>query len=174
MNLIITCPRHHEHDAAIESTDILHQMGDDTFSTHGTSISGIITGQTCLDPVSVSKKAAEMIREEPWSIRYIRRIIPVHITVRTDIRMISDAIPKVAAQIKSHHRYRISVEKRNTTMSRTDIIKAVAVQIPNRVSLGDPDRIIQVEILGAVSGISLLRPGDIFSLDISKRAISEE
>lgn len=172
--MIITCPRHHENDAAQESTDILYQMGDDTFSIQETGISGIITGQTCLDPIWVSRKAADMIHEEPWAIRYIRRIIPVCITVRTDIRSISDAIPKVITQMKPHHRYRISVEKRNTTISRTDIIKEVAAQIPNQVSLSAPDRIIQIEILGGISGISLLQPGDIFSLYISKRAISEE
>lgn len=172
--MIITCPRHHEWDAAKESVDILHKMGDDDFSTQKTGISGIITAQTCLDPVSVSRRATEMVSEEPWSIRYIRRIIPVGITVRTDIESISDVIPDMIQQMKPHYTYRISVEKRNTTISGTDIIGAVAAQVPNRVSLDTPDRIIQIEILGGISAISLLQPGDIFSLQISKRAISEE
>lgn len=169
----MTCPRHHENDASEESIDILHKMGDDTFTTQKTGISGIITGQTSLEPVSVSRGATAMVSEEPWAIRYIHRIIPVGITVRTSIANISDAVPDVIQQLRPHHRYRISIEKRNTTMSRTDIIKAVAAQISNMVSLDAPDRIIQIEILGRISGISLLQPGDIFSLFITKRSISE-
>ena len=69
--------------------------------------------------------------------------------------------------------YRVSLEKRNTQASGQEIIRSVAATIPNRVSLEDPDVVVQVEILGGVAGVSVLRPGDIFSLETAKREMSD-
>ncbi|MEO2199814.1 MAG: RNA methyltransferase, partial [Nitrosopumilus sp.] len=46
-------------------------------------------------------------------------------------------------------------------------------QIKNKVSLDYPDKIILIEILGIVTGISLIKKSDILSLEKTKRSMSE-
>lgn len=174
MNLIITCPRHMEPDAAREAADVFGKMGDEGFASKQTGISGIITGHTALDPTDSSIRVGKMVAEEPWSVRYMRRIIPVHSTVRTDIGAILDAASALAERIGPDQTYRVSVEKRNSDISGRDIIRRIAEGMPNTVSLENPEITLQVEILGGITCLSLIRPGDIFSLDLVRRNMSED
>lgn len=174
MNLIITCPRHMEGDAAEEAAGILADMGDDKFASKQTDMSGIITGDTALDPVEASVRIGRMVADEPWRVRYIRRIIPVHATARTDIDGIVDAVRPLVEKMGPDHTYRVSVAKRNSSISSREIIERIAAEITNTVSLDNPDMVVQVEVLGGITGVSLIKPGDIFSLDLIKRTMSED
>jgi len=69
--------------------------------------------------------------------------------------------------------YRISIEKRNSDISSTELITKVANKIKNKVSLENPDKIVQIEILGAKTGISILKKSDILSVEKTKRSLSD-
>ena len=71
--------------------------------------------------------------------------------------------------IQKNDSYRITVEKRNTSISTNEIITEVAKIFPNEVSLNKPDLIVLIEILGDKTGISILKDSELFSLDKSKR-----
>ena len=71
--------------------------------------------------------------------------------------------------IKQNDSYRITIEKRNTNMSSTEIITEIAKIFPNEVSLNQPDWVILIEILGDKTGISILKDSEMFSLDKAKR-----
>ena len=51
-------------------------------------MSGILTAETKLDPTQVVRKIKEMFLDEPWSIRYCLRIIPIQKTIETKIEEI--------------------------------------------------------------------------------------
>jgi tRNA acetyltransferase TAN1 len=65
--------------------------------------------------------------------------------------------------------FRITVERRNTSLRSSEIIATVGSEIDNRVDLENPDWIVLVEIIGKLVGISVLRPNEIFSSLIEKR-----
>lgn len=174
MNVIITCHRHGEDDAAAEAAQLLSGLGDDTFTCKRTGMSGLLSCQTSMDPVMVSRHISHMVREEPWSVRYVLRIIPVQLVVPTILQKISEAAPQLTSEMAPQETYRVNVSKRNSSISGTEIIHDVASAIPNPVSLDNPDRIIQIEIIGGITGMALLRPGDIFSLNVVKRSLTEE
>ena len=88
MNLIITCARHLEPETEDELRDILEEFGDSDADIIITNMSGILTAKTKLDPVNVVKKMKEMLLDEPWSIRYCLRIIPIQNIVETNIEEI--------------------------------------------------------------------------------------
>jgi len=56
------------------------------------------------------------------------------------------------------------VEKRHTQLSSREIIEAVASRIERKVRLENPDWIVLVEVLGGLTGISVVRPDQILSL----------
>ncbi|MBI1658548.1 MAG: THUMP domain-containing protein [Thaumarchaeota archaeon] len=172
-NCIVTCPRHMEEDAMAEAEELLGTMGDESPGAEPTGISGIVVVRTGLDPVAFSRRVRQAVAEAPWSVRYIRRIIPVHAAGRSDVQSVLNMVEGLSSRIGPGDTYRVSLEKRNTQASGREIIESIAATIPNRVSLEDPDVVVQVEILGGVAGISVLRPGDIFSLETAKREMSD-
>ena len=49
------------------------------------------------------------------------------------------------------------------------IIKAIADRINNKVDLENPDWVILVQVVGGLTGVSVVRPNQIFSSVIEKR-----
>ena len=173
MNLIVTCARHLEGDTEDELVDILDELGDSDVKISVSSMSGIITVETKLDPIEVVKKMKEMLLDEPWSIRYCLRIIPIQTVVETSIEEIEKTISNMSDQIGDEESYRILIEKRNSDISSKEIITKIANGIKNKVSLDFPDKIILIEVLGIVTGISILKKSDILSLEKTKRSMSD-
>ena len=173
MNLIVTCARHLEGDTEDELIDILDKLGDSNVKISVSSMSGIIMVETKLDPIEVVRKIKEMVLDEPWSIRYCLRIIPIQKVVKTNIGEIKKEICSMSDQIGEKESYRILIEKRNSDISSKEIITKIANGIKNKVSLDFPDKIILIEILGIVTGISILKKSDILSLEKTKRSMSD-
>ena len=173
MNLIITCARHLEEDTEEELRDILDELGDSEIEVSISDMSGILTAQTKLDPIEVVKKMKEILLDQPWSIRYCLRIIPIQKVIETKIEMIEKAISNISNQILDGETYRILIEKRNSDISSKEIITKIAHEIKNKVSLDFPDKIILIEVLGGMTGISILKEGDILSIEKIKRSMSE-
>ena len=173
MNLIVTCPRHLEPETEEELRDILEEFGDSDIKVTITNMSGILTVDTQLDPIEVVRKIKEMLLDEPWSVRYCKRIIPIQKVIESKIDEIEKNVEELSNQILKDETYRISIEKRNSDLSSKEIITKIANKIKNKVSLEFPDRILLVEILGNKTGISILKKVDILSTEKTKRSISE-
>ena len=173
MNLIVTCARHLEGETEDELIDILDELGDSDVKIVVSSMSGIITVQTKLDPIEVVRKMKEMVLDEPWSIRYCLRIIPIQKIVETNLDEIEKMISSMSEQIEEKESYRILIEKRNSDISSKEIITKIANGIKNKVSLDFPDKVILIEILGIVTGISIIKKSDILSLEKTKRSMSD-
>ena len=173
MNLIITCARHLEPEKQDEITRILGELGDSEPKITISSMSGILTAETKLDPVKVVKKIQELILDEPWVVRYCLRIIPIHRVTETKIEEIEEIISELVELIPEGDSYRISIEKRNSDISSQELITKIANKIKNKVSLENPDKIVQIEILGSKTGISILEKSDILSVEKTKRSMSD-
>ena len=173
MNLIITCARHLESETRQELIDILEKIGDSEPKITITNISGILTAETKLDSIEVVKKIKEMLLDEPWTIRYCLRIIPIQKVTETKIESIEDGISGLIELISNGESYRISIEKRNSDISSQELISRIAKKIKNKVSLEFPDKIILIEVLGNKTGIAIIKKADILSVEKTKRSISE-
>jgi len=173
MNLIITCARHLEPETEEELRDILEKFGDSDTKISITEMSGILTAETKLEPIEVVRKIKEMLLDEPWSIRYCLRIIPIQKVIETKIEEIEKIITDMSEQILDEETYRISIEKRNSDLSSQEIISKIANKIKNKVSLEFPDKVVLIEILGNKTGISILKKVDVLSVEKTKRSVSE-
>jgi len=173
MDLIITCARHLEPETRDELNDILEDFGDSDAQISITSMSGILTAETKLDPIEIVRKIKEMVLDEPWSIRYCLRIIPIQKIIESKMEEIEEAISSMSQEILDGETYRISIEKRNSDLSSKEIITKIADKIKNKVSLEFADKIILIEVLGNKTGISILKKSDILSIEKTKRSISE-
>ena len=96
-------------------------------------------------------------------------MIPIQSITETEMSKITENVTELKNVIKQNDSYRITIEKRNTDMSSTEIITEIAKIFPNEVSLNQPDWVILIEILGDKTGISILKDSEMFSLDKAKR-----
>jgi tRNA acetyltransferase TAN1 len=152
---------------------ILEKIGDPKPSIIITSMSGILTVETILDPIDIMKKIKEMLLDEPWCVRYCLRVIPIQKVTETKIEDIENGVLDLIKFISDSESYRISIEKRNSNISSQELISRIANKINNKVSLEFPDKIILIEILGSITGISIVKKTDILSVEKTKRSISE-
>ena len=169
MNLIITCARNLESETKNEIRKILDELGDQEPEILNVGMRGILMVNTIIEPSKIIDCVKNKIIEEPWLIRYCLRIIPIQRMTDTEIDKIKQNVIKLKNTIQKNDSYRITIEKRNTSISSSEIITEVAKIFPNKVSLNQPDWIILIEILGNKTGISILKDGELFSLDKSKR-----
>lgn len=173
MNLIVTCSRHLEEEASDEISKLLGEMGDDSPKTGHSRFSGIVVVNTKIDPFEAVRNIKAKILDEPWSMRYCHRFIPVQESTKTTLGGIVDAVQKRLTIMSPDDTYRITVEKRGSDQSTKEIIDAIAKIVPNKVSLEKYDWNLVVEILGDIAGISILKESDIVSTLKTKRDSSE-
>jgi len=169
LNLIITCARSLESETKNEMSKILDELGDQEPEILNVGMRGILMVDTIIEPSKIIDWVKNKIVEEPWLIRYCLRIIPIQSITETNIDKIKQNVIKLKDSIQKNDSYRITVEKRNTSLSTNEIITEIAKIFPNKVSLNKPDLIVLIEILGDKTGISILKDSELFSLDKSKR-----
>ena len=169
MNLIITCARSLESETKNEISKILDELGDQEPEILNVGMRCILMVDTTIEPSKIIDWIRNKVVEEPWLIRYCLRILPIQSITETNIDKIKQNVIKLKDSIQKNDSYRITVEKRNTSISTNEIITEVAKIFPNKVSLNKPDFIILIEILGDKTGISILKDSELFSLDKSKR-----
>ncbi len=170
MNLIITCARSLESETKNEINKILDELGDQEPEILNVGMRGILMVNTNIEPSKIIDWVKDKVVEEPWLIRYCLRMIPIQSVTKTEMNEITKDVIKLKNIIQQNDSYRITIEKRNTDMSSSEIITEIAKIFPNKVSLNQPDWIVLIEILGDKTGISILKENEIFSLDKAKRA----
>jgi tRNA acetyltransferase TAN1 len=162
-NLLITTTRGNETHACSETWYLLNQIGDPNPQTDKTGISGLITGKTTFQPQEAIQKLRTLLDERPYDFRYTLRVIPIQKVTRTDLQEIEQAATQLAHEIQPNETFRITVEKRFNNTPTSDIIEAAAKNIQHEVNLANPDKIILIEIVGRLTGMSILRTTDIIS-----------
>jgi tRNA acetyltransferase TAN1 len=163
MNLIITCSRHMEEEAVSEISKLLQVIGDIEPEIEISEFSGVITANTSINPFEVVGEIRKKILDEPWSVRYCHRFIPIQETTETVLGEIVKAVQKHVNTMKLTDSYRITIEKRGSDLSSKDMIDAIAKIIHNKVSLEKFDWNVIIEVLGGTSGISVMKEQDIVS-----------
>jgi len=169
LNLIITCARSLESETKNEINKILDELGDQEPEILNVGMRGILMVNTIIEPSKIIDYVKNKMIEEPWLIRYCLRIIPIQMITETEIDKIKQNVIKLKNVIQKNDSYRITIEKRNTGISSTEIITEIANIFPNKVSLNQPDWVVLIEILGNETGISILKDDELFSLDKAKR-----
>jgi len=169
MNLIITCQRNLEDPTILEIQNMLGRFGDTNAKIEKTEFSGIIQVDTSLDNIKVLDDFRELIDEEPWLIRYCSRIIPIQNECESKLDDIVNVVMELSQVMEKNETYRITVEKRHSSLHTKDIISNIADLISNTVSLENSDWEIIVQILRNRTGISIIPPKTILSVNRQKR-----
>ncbi|MCL1978147.1 MAG: THUMP domain-containing protein [Candidatus Bathyarchaeota archaeon] len=164
-NLLASTARGNERAMVNEILFLLkNHLGDQEAVAVKTGVRGIIVAKTSLNPYEVVEKFHSLLSERPYEFRFALRIMPIERVVPTDLESIKQVAFELASRIGENETYRITIEKRFTTLHSTDIISAVATEIQRKADMKNPNKILLIEVMGAVTGISLVNPDGIISV----------
>jgi tRNA acetyltransferase TAN1 len=162
-NLLVTTSRGNERETCDELRFLLGEIGDSKPEVEKTGVSGLIAAKTALDPREVVQKLRRILSERPYEFRFTFRVVPVEKVIQTDLVGIELAAVEFASRIDENETFRITLEKRFSSTPTQSIIEAAASSIKRKVNLEKPDWILLIEVVGSLTGMSLLRPNDVLS-----------
>ncbi len=160
-NLLISCPRFHEKDAIAEVWYLYSNIADDEIVAELTGFPGLITAKTSLNPIDSIQNLKKFLGMDPSALRYVLKIIPIEIITETILENLIQIAGDLGKQISQNETFRITVKGRQSPLESQAVIIKLAEHIDRKVNLNQPDRIVMIQILGDITGISLLRPNDI-------------
>lgn len=160
-NLLATTSRGYESHARSELRFLLEKIGDTEAVFERTGISGLIAVKTSMDALDVISQFRAILHQHPYEFRFVLRVIPIEKVVQTNLEQIQRAVTELCPRIGEKETFRVTVEKRYTTAHSKDIIEKVAVNVKRKVNLTRPDKIILIEVLGGLTGISVIKPDGI-------------
>jgi tRNA acetyltransferase TAN1 len=164
-NLLATTSRGNEKPLCLELSYLLkEELGDPAPLVVKTGIRGLVAAKSNFDPGEVIEKFRAILREHPYKFRYALRILPIEKVVPTDLNEIKRAASELAAGIGENETFRVTVEKRFTSLHSKKLIEAVAMDIDRKANLENPDKVLLVEVVGGLTGIALISPNEIIAV----------
>ncbi|HJW65522.1 MAG TPA: THUMP domain-containing protein [Candidatus Bathyarchaeia archaeon] len=168
-NLLATTARGNERQMIYEILYLLKEiLGDQLAEASKTGVRGLIVARTALNPCEVIEKFKAILHERPYEFRYALRILPIEKVVATELEAIETVAADLASGIGEYETFRITVEKRFTTLHAQEIVEAVATRIDRRVNLDNPDKVLLIEIVGKFTGVSVIKPDLVLSVPKEK------
>jgi tRNA acetyltransferase TAN1 len=164
-NLLATTSRGNERQMCIELTYLLkEELGDPEPNVRKTGIRGLVAAKTTFNPCDVIEKFRAILQERPYEFRYALRIIPVEKVVPTDLEEVKQAALELAVNISENETFRVTLEKRFTSLHTQDFIEAAATGIDRKVDLENPDKVLLIEVVGGLTGLALINPSYILAV----------
>lgn len=143
----------------------LKRFGDEHAQVEHTSVKGIALVHTALDGREVVRRCRELFHEE-FAFEYATKWVPVDYWCATDLEAMRALLAeKVRGEIAEDETWGMKVEKRRWQEYHTrDIVLHLAQAIDRKVDLDHPDKLVRVDMVGERTAVSVLRPGEIFSI----------
>ena len=164
-NLLVSTSRGNERQMCSELSYLLKELvGDPAPVVAKTGIRGLVAAKTSLDPCEVIEKFRSILRDRPYEFRYALRIIPIERVLATNLDEVRKVAIELAAKIAQNETFRVTIEKRFTSLHSRDFIEAAANNIERKADLDNPDKVLLIEVLGGITGMSLIKPSSIISV----------
>ncbi len=164
-NLLVSTYRNREDDCTSELWYLFRELGDDSIEVRRALVPGLLLVKTKLDPFEAAKRIGEIAKERPWDVRYTLKLTPIDVVTSDNEEEIRKAAVDIAIKkIGENETFRITINKRLSNLSSKKLIEEIAKEINRKVNLKDPDKVLQIEIIGKDVGIAVLKPGDIISI----------
>jgi tRNA(Ser,Leu) C12 N-acetylase TAN1 len=165
MELLVSHQRGRYGKARREILRTLRRLGDEHPAVERTSVHGIALVHSGLDGREVVHRCRELFLEG-LAFEYAIKWVPVDYWCELDLEAMRNLLAqKVRDQIAHNETWGMKVEKRRwQRYSTRDIVLYLAGAIDRQVDLDHPDKLVRVDVVGGQVAVSVLRPGDVFSI----------
>ncbi len=164
-NLLVSCSWGAHGRATVEILKVLKALGDSSPLVKRTTARGVIGVRTSLEPRRVVKELRALCDRDPLFLQDTCKWVPVDLWTDADLDRMREAVAALSDRIGEGETWRMTVEKRRYTRHhKSEIIAALAASIDRKVDLTSPDKILRIDIIGNEAGMSVLEPGEVFSV----------
>lgn len=165
-NLIVTFDPNHRGTAEMELREVLRRAGEKPH-IGWTEVEGLFKAAVS-DGKKAASRIAELCKTNPELFSVTHHYLPIEKWVRSEIQAMQRTIKELTAGIGKSEKWKLGLSKRHWDKLEGGklIMKLTEVVDRPNVDLDNPDKIIQVEIIGKEAGLSLLTPKDI--VDVAK------
>ncbi len=150
----------------------LRAIGDPEPKVSRSRIKGIVMAETTLDPVEAIIKLRAHMESDVDRYDRLFRVFPIAARVPTEIEDIVEEVQRQAGVIEEGQKFRITLEKRETEFRSLEIIDPVAAIVDREVDLIDPDWVILIEVMGKMTGITVMPPEGMLNVQKERYALS--
>ncbi|MFX1552357.1 MAG: THUMP domain-containing protein [Promethearchaeota archaeon] len=132
----------------------------------GIQFPGLVTALTNLEPKKVISKIKKILVKNPKFFQFILKIVPIDFICETNTKTIKNIIQDNFMEfINDRDTFKITLKRRkHEKIERSNFIEEIAKIIDNKVNLENPDKIIRIEILGNISGVSILKKNEMIKV----------
>jgi tRNA acetyltransferase TAN1 len=167
-NMLVSTARDYESQCESELWFNLLALGDPSPKMTRPGIPGLLLVKTSVDVRTFIYHLQSILSsKEPDYIQFIAKIYPIDIVISSELDLMANTALKLIADHSiakdPTSKYRITIRKRQSSLSTEEIISKVANLIPNPVSLNEYDWNLEIEIINQIAGLSILSKKDIFS-----------
>lgn len=164
-NLLVSCCWYALGRARREILVRLRALGDEAAVVMPAGVRGMLEVRTSLDARWVVRELQNTAAQSPRLFRYTFKWVPVDAWLPPDLESMKQAVCRLRAGIGPTESWRMTVQHRgHTVWDPGVVIPALAELIPARVDLAHPDKILRVELFEERVAVSVLAPGDVFSV----------
>ncbi len=167
-NLLITFKGHKTPEAGeellgIEEIELTLQDEKNLFDIKETEFQNVVLIESGSDPLVIARKLAEA------STTVISKIVPIELVVRTRSDLIAEKLISLTKdKIKSGETFvvRGDIRGRSHIKSKEEFLSSLSQEVTEKLGVekdeSDPNWIIQIEVVGENTGISVLKPVNIY------------
>ena len=171
-NIILSTNLNYRKNAETEIWFLLSMLGDQNPLIMNSSIDGIMLVNTFLNPIYVIHKLRKMLKKDRNLMNFIMKLVPIERVVETSLDLINLAVKdtlKLKKKITRKGSFAVQIQKRSSDLSNKEIIDYITEGMNFKVNLKNPRWIIRIEIIGNVTGVSILEENDILYVVKEKR-----
>jgi len=146
----------------IEEIELALQDEKNLFTIKETGFYNVVLLQSDSDPLKITK----ILAESPTTV--ISKIVPMEVVVRTRGDLITEKVIKLSKEkIKSRETFivRGDLRGRGYIESKEELLSSITQKITEDLQIemdeNEPDWVVQIEVVGENTGISVLKPEDI-------------
>ena len=165
--LLVGCDSSKEQDAMSEFWHVLIKYCRITpVEVFQLPIRGLFLVVITEEPITTLKKVDETIKTKVFQFKYCRRATAIEQIVKSDPEEIIQALVPKMELIPESDTWRISLNKRHTTIARNELINTIAShpKAPKgKVSLQHPKWYLVVEIIGEWCGVGVYNENPVFT-----------
>lgn len=156
-NLLVTYHPNQSRLAEQELQRTIGDLGGQIEELERACVDGVFCVRVAGDPKAAVYDLRAAMQEEPDLLSHTYHWVPVERWVEADEDAMSAAAAELAEGIGENERWMMHLHKRHTDRHSEDLVLALTDPIHRgRVDLRNPDKIIAVEIIGPMAGMSLL------------------
>jgi len=169
MDVVVSHECGHFGRARREIRALLKRLGDLHPEVSRSGVDGIVLVRTSLGGRPVVQGCREALNESSFEFQFALKWVPVDYWCPSDLEALQNLLKEqVRPQIGTDETWGLRVIRHQWEHPTRDIVTHLAKAIDRRVNLKHPDKLVQVNVLGEQTAISVLRPGDFFSVPAAR------